>query len=470
MTQIKFGTDGWRGVIADDITYENVRTVTRAISRYVVRAEKPGAEVLVGFDTRFASDKFARVAAETLSAAGIQVALATDACPTPALSLLVRIRGAAGGIQITASHNPFRWNGMKFKASYGSSASPAIVAQIEAELMTVMRDDVRPVPPRKDLISSLDVRTPYLETLTKLVDWERLRAAKFRFLIDPMHGAGRGLLRDLFRRNGIECEEIRGTRDPLFGGVNPEPIEPHVEALREALRRGKYDAGFAFDGDADRIGAMDSDGTFITPHQIFSILLWHLAGTRGVSGDVAKTFSTTKMIDKIAARFGRKVWETPIGFKYICDRMLEGDILLGGEESGGIGTKLYLPERDATVNALLLAEVMAWHGKRLGELVSMLHREFGEHHYGRVDIEVTDTQKKKALSYFANGKLTKVLNWPVTNREDLDGQKIYLGDIGWVMLRASGTENMLRIYSETTRADTTRRVLDRVTELVRNPN
>jgi len=470
VTPIKFGTDGWRGVIADDITYENVRTVTRAISRYVVRAEKPGAEVLVGFDTRFASDKFARVAAETLSAAGIQVALAADACPTPALSLLVRIRGAAGGIQITASHNPFRWNGMKFKASYGSSASPAIVAQIEAELMTVMRDDVRPLPPRKDLISSLDVRTPYLETLTKLVDWERLRAAKFRFLIDPMHGAGRGLLRDLFRRNGIECEEIRATRDPFFGGVNPEPIEPHVEALRQALRGGKFDAGFAFDGDADRIGAMDSDGTFITPHQIFSILLWHLAGTRGVSGDVAKTFSTTKMIDKIAARFGRKVWETPIGFKYICDRMLEGDILLGGEESGGIGTKLYLPERDATVNALLLAEVMAWHGKRLGELVSMLHREFGEHHYGRVDIEVTDTQKKKALSYFANGKLTKVLNWPVTNREDLDGLKIYLGDIGWVMLRASGTENMLRIYSETTRADTTRRVLDRVTELVRNPN
>jgi phosphomannomutase len=470
VTQIKFGTDGWRGVIADDFTYENVRTVARAISRYVVRAEKPGAEVLVGFDTRFGSENFARVAAETLSAAGIPVSLSTEACPTPALSLLVRMRGAAGGIQITASHNPFRWNGMKFKASYGSSASPAIVAQIEAELATVMRGDVPPLPPKKGLINSLDVRTPYLETLAGLVDWARLRAAKFRFLVDPMHGAGRGLLRDLFRRNGIECDEIRGTREPLFGGVNPEPIEPHVEALRRALRGGKYDAGFAFDGDADRIGAMDSDGTFITPHQIFSILLWHLAGTRKVSGDVAKTFSTTKMIDKIATSFGRKVWETPIGFKYICDRMLEGDILLGGEESGGIGTKLYLPERDATVNALLLAEVMAWHGKRLGELVAMLHREFGEHHYGRVDLEVTDGQKKNALSYFGNGKLTKVLDWPVTNRENLDGLKIYLGDIGWVMLRASGTENMLRIYSETTRADTTRRLLDRVTALVRNPN
>ena len=467
MTQIKFGTDGWRGVIADEVTYENVRKVAHAIARYVVRAEKPGAEILVGFDTRFGSEKFAQVVAETVSAAGSPVSLASDACPTPALSLLVRMRGAAGGIQITASHNPFRWNGMKFKASYGSSASPAIVAQIETELTKVLRDGVPPLPPRKELIRSLDVRTPYLETLAGLVDWDRIRAAKFRFLIDPMHGAGRGLLSELFRRNGIECEEIRGTRDPLFGGVNPEPIEPHVDALRQALRQGHFDAGFAFDGDADRIGAMDSDGTFITPHQIFSILLWHLAGTRKLTGDVAKTFSTTKMIDKIAAHFGRKVWETPIGFKYICDRMLESDILLGGEESGGIGTKLYLPERDATVNALLLAEVMAWHGKRLGELVAMLHREFGEHHYGRVDLVATDAQKKKALSLFGDAKFTRLLDWPITRCEDLDGLKMYLGDIGWVMVRASGTEHMLRIYSETTRPETTRRVLDEASAVVK---
>jgi phosphomannomutase len=467
VAQIKFGTDGWRGIIADEVTDENVRTVAHAIARYVVRAEKPGAEILVGFDTRFESDKFAQVAAETISAAGTPVALSTDACPTPALSLLVRMRGAAGGIQVTASHNPYRWNGVKFKASYGSSASPAIVAQIEKELEKVQRDGVPPLPARTELIRSLDVRTPYLETLAGLVDWDRLRAAKFRFLIDPMHGAGRGLLLALFRRNGIECEEIRGTRDPLFGGVNPEPIEPHVEALRNALRGGQYDAGFAFDGDADRIGAMDSDGTFITPHQIFSILLWHLAGTRKLTGDVAKTFSTTKMIDKIASHFGRKVWETPIGFKYICDRMLESDILLGGEESGGIGTKLYLPERDATVNALLLAEVMAWHGKRLGPLVAMLSREFGEHHYGRVDLDVTDAQKKRTLSYFGDAKFLKLLDWPITGREDLDGLKVYLGDIGWIMARASGTEHMLRIYSETTRPETTRRVLDEIGALVK---
>src|ERR1700722_8063478 len=433
--------------------------VTHAIARYVVRAEKPGAEVLVGFDTRFGSEKFARVAAEALSAAGISVSLSTEACPTPALSLLVRMRGAAGGNQITASHNTFRWNGVKFKASYGSSASPAIVAQIEAELAKVLRDGVPQLPVRQDSVGSLDVRTPYVDTLAGLVDWDRLRPAKFRLLIAPMHGAGRGLLRDLFRRNGIECEEIRGTRDPLFGGVNPEPIERHVEALRQALRGGKYDAGFAFDGDADRIGAMDSDGTFITPHQIFSILLWHLAGTRKVSGDVAKTFSTTKMIDKIAERFGRKVWETPIGFKYICDRMLESDILLGGEESGGIGTKLYLPERDATVNALLLAEVMAWHGKRLGELVAMLHQQFGEHHYGRVDLITKDGQKEKAIEHFANANFRQLLDWPIVRREDLDGVKVYLGEVGWVMVRVSGTENMLRIYSETNRPETTRRAL-----------
>lgn len=464
---IKFGTDGWRGVIAEDFTHENVRKVARAIARYVVRNERPGAGVIVGYDTRFGSERFARVAAEGLSSAGIPVFLAQDACPTPAVSLLVRQRAAAGGIQITASHNPYRWSGVKFKASYGSSASPAIVSQIEKELALVLRDGVPALPAQPGLIHPLDVRTPYLETLAGLVDWDRLRAAKFRFLIDPMHGAGRGLLLELFRRHGIEAAEIRGNRDPLFGGVNPEPIEPHVEALRRAIRAGGYDAGFALDGDADRIGAMDPDGTFITPHQIFSILFWHLAGTRELTGDVAKSFSVTKMIDKIAAKLGRKVWETPVGFKYICERMLQSNIVLGGEESGGIGTKLYLPERDATVSALLLAEVMAWHGKKLGELVGMLHREFGEHHYGRVDLTLAGGQKERALEYFASPKLTSFLGWPVVRREDLDGVKFYLGDIGWAMVRASGTEPMLRAYAETTRPEITKRILGEIESLAR---
>src|SRR5713101_6188747 len=468
VTAIKFGTDGWRGVIAEDFTDATVRQVAQAIARYVVRAEQPARGVLVGYDTRFASERFARVAAEAVAATGTPVWLSEQACPSPALSLLVRQRAAAGGIMITASHNPYRWNGVKFKASYGSSALPSIVAQIEKELETVLRDAVPPLPPRNDLIGSLDVRAPYLETIEKLVDWDRLRSAGLRFVVDPMHGSARGLLRELMTRHGVSCDEIRGSRDPLFGGVNPEPIEPHVEALRRAVLAGGYDAGLCADGDGDRIGAMDSDGTFITPHQIFSLLLWHLGGTRQLAGDVAKTFSATKMVDKIAQKFGRKVFETPIGFKYICKLMLERDILLGGEESGGIGTKLYLPERDATVAALLLAELMAWHGKRLGELVRTLHAEFGEHHYGRVDLELKPGQKERAIAYFANSKLARLIDWPVVRREDMDGIKAYLGEVGWVMVRASGTEPMLRIYSETTRPETTRRILEETSALVQS--
>ncbi|MCL5288665.1 MAG: phosphoglucomutase/phosphomannomutase family protein [Acidobacteria bacterium] len=466
MSQIVFGTDGWRGVIAEDYTDENVRKVAQAIARYVVRCEKAQNGVLVGYDTRYGSERFARIAAEIIAATGTPVWLADSFCPTPAISLLVRLRGAAGGVVITASHNPYKWNGVKYKASYGSSASPAIVAQIEAELARVLADGAPALPPRKDLIHSLDVRAPYLEALEKLVDWDRLRAAKFRFCVDPMHGAAQGLLREILTKHGVTCDEIRGTRDPLFGGVNPEPIEPHVEALRQAVMKGGYDGGFCADGDGDRIGAMDRDGTFITPHQIFSILLWHLAGTRKLSGDVAKTFTATKMVDKIAAKYGRELYETPVGFKYICELMLERDILLGGEESGGIGTKLHLPERDATVCALLLAEVMAWHGKNLGELVRMLHAEFGEHHYGRVDLTLKPGQKEKAIEYFSRSKLDRVLDWPVVRKEDMDGVKVYLGEIGWVMLRASGTEPMLRVYAETTKPETTRRALEGVSALV----
>src|ERR1700690_3014342 len=311
---LKFGTDGWRGVIAEDVTHENVRLVAYAIARYVVRCESPQAGVVVGYDTRFASERFARVAAEAVALTGTAVWLGAEACPTPAVSLLVKLRGAAGGIQITASHNPARWSGVKYKASFGGSASPAIVAQIESELAVVVRDGVPPLPPRKDLIHSLDARPPYLETLAKLVDWDRIRAANFRFVADPMYGSGRGLLRGLMTRNGVAWDEIRGKRDPLFGGVNPEPIEPHIDALRTAVVAGKYDAGLACDGDADRIGAVDRDGTFITPHQIFAILLWHLAGTRKISGDVVKTFSTTKLIDKIPRKFGGKFWKRLFSF------------------------------------------------------------------------------------------------------------------------------------------------------------
>jgi len=466
MTGIKFGTDGWRGIIAEDFTFANACIVAEAIARYVVRGEDARKGVIVGYDHRYAADAVARQVAEVFSSMGTPVWLTDRPCPTPAVSYLVRERGAAGGVVVTASHNPYCWNGIKYKASYGSSALPSIVAQIENELQFVESADLAPLPPRAELIHSLDPRKPYLDALEKLVDWERIRKSKFRFVFDAMHGSAAGLLPELFQRNGIKCDEIRSTRDPRFGGAHPEPIEPHIAPLQRAVTAGKYDAGFAADGDGDRIGAVDRAGTFVNPHQIFSLLVWHLAGMRDLPGDIAKTFSVTKLIDKLAAKLGRKVHEVPIGFKYICELMLEQNILIGGEESGGIGTSLYLPERDATVSALFLAELMAWHGKELGELLAGLHAEFGEHHYGRVDLDVTPKQKEKAIAWFSNGDANKILEWPVVRNETIDGVKLYLGEIGWVMVRASGTENLLRVYAETSQRQVTRNVLSAVADRI----
>jgi alpha-D-glucose phosphate-specific phosphoglucomutase len=466
MTTIKFGTDGWRGVIDDDFTLPNARLVAQAIARYVVRGEDARKGVLIGYDHRHLSEEVAGAVADVVSSTGTPVWLTDKPCSTPTISLLVRQRQAAGGVVITASHNPSRWNGIKYKASYGSSALPSIVAQIEKELAIVLANGLPSLPPRKELIQPLEPRAPYLDTVEKLIDWERLRKAKFRFVADPMYGSAAGLLHELFTRNGVVCDEIRGTRDPRFGGIHPEPIEPHIDALRKAVLKGKYDAGLAADGDGDRIGAIDRDGGFVNPHQIFALMVWHLIGTRNLPGDIAKTFSVTKLIDKLAAKYGRKLYEVPIGFKYICELMLERNILIGGEESGGIGTSLYLPERDATVSALLLAELMAWHGKSLGQLINALHAEFGEHHYGRVDLDVKPGQKERAVAYFSDETLMRLADWQITRRENTDGIKIYLDGFGWAMVRASGTENLLRLYSETNDSAATPRVLQVVAETV----
>jgi len=448
MERIRFGTDGWRGQIGEDFTFANVRRVARAVAEYLWEEPEPSRGLVIGYDTRFLSPECAQGAAQVVAEAGIPVALADQPTPTPAVSFSVVERRAAGAIVVTASHNPSRWNGLKFKAPYGGSASPEIVRRIEAHLHRLDRRGRRNRRRKAAKIETTDLLTPYLERLKSLVRLERVRASGRRFIIDPMYGAAAGCLARLFREAGIACREIHGERNPIFPGLNPEPIEPHVSDLRRAVLEGGYDAGFATDGDADRVGAIDREGAFIDSHKIFSILLKHLAEDLKLRGEVAKTFSTTQMVDKLAAKYGLTLHTTPIGFKHICELMLKRPILIGGEESGGISVQGYLPERDGILNSLYLAEVMADRGETLGKLVEELDREFGPHHYGRVDLEIEQAMAHRAVERARRLLGKRVAGMKATGLEDLDGVKLRFGDSAWLLVRASGTENVLRLYAE----------------------
>ena len=369
--QIKFGTDGWRGVIADDFTFANVRTAAAAIAAYIHAQEDPAKGLCIGYDTRFGSKAFARACAEVVAATGIRVALANDITPTPALSFGVRGRGAAGGIMITSSHNPAQWNGVKYKAWYGGSGKPSIIAAIESYL-----DKPAPKAEKPAAIEEVDFLPPYLKAIENFADLDLIAKSGMKFAIDSMYGAGGTILSDIFTRIGVDHVQIRGNPDPLFPGINPEPIEPHIRALGEAAVAHKCDAGLCTDGDADRIGATDEDGNFVDPHKIFSVLLSWVLRRKGWPGAVTRAFNTTKMLDRICKKYGRELIEHGIGFKYVCDLMLEREIVMGGEESGGIGFQRHLPERDGLLNALLLANVMAEEKKTLGQLVADLQAEY----------------------------------------------------------------------------------------------
>ncbi len=451
-TEIKFGTDGWRGRIADDFTFANVRIAAAAIANYVRNEEHTERGVCVGYDTRFGSKAFARCVAEVLAGAGIPVQLASAITPTPALSYGVRKREAAGGVMITSSHNPFNWNGVKYKASYGGSGRPSIIAAIERYLGEPLEKAGEPAP-----ILEVDFNTPYIAAIEAFADLDAIRKSGRKFLIDAMYGAGGGVLAGIFSRAGIPFVEIRANVDPLFPGINPEPILPHVRAAQLAVVEHGCDAGLVTDGDADRIGAVDEHGNFVDPHKIFAVLLRWLLERKQWPGDVTRAFNTTLMLDRIAAKYGRRLHEHGIGFKYVCDLMLEREILIGGEESGGIGMSRHLPERDGMLNSLLLANVMADEGKTLGELVASLQAEFGEHHYGRIDMHIDDDIKQDAVAR-AKGNVTEIGGMKVLRAESLDGTKFFLDNPeaatkknaaqSWLLLRASGTEPLLRVYAE----------------------
>ncbi|HEV3306995.1 MAG TPA: phosphoglucomutase/phosphomannomutase family protein [Candidatus Sulfotelmatobacter sp.] len=448
--QIKFGTDGWRGVIADDFTFDNVRRVAGAIAAYVLKHEDAQRGVIVGYDTRFASQYAARVAAKILAGAGIPVKLADDYTPTPAISYAVKTRQAAGGVVVTSSHNPWNWNGMKFKSKLGGSAAPAIMQIIEEALHAVAMPSGE-----KAAIEEVDLKQPYIAAVCAFADVDLIAKAKFKFGVDAMYGAGRGVLGQIFTSRAIQHVAIRQELNPLFPGINPEPIEPHVALLQQTVVKENCHAGLATDGDADRIGAVTEDGSFVDAHKVFSILTHWLLERKKWPGEIVRAFNTTGMVDRIAARHGRKLNECPIGFKYVTDLMSEREILIGGEESGGIGYSRFLPERDGILNSLLLANVMAEEGKPLGQLVADLQREYGPHYYGRRDLHISEDIKQSAIQR-AGSKRTKRLGpYNIIKKEGLDGVKLFLdaptngnGAQPWVLLRASGTEPLLRIYSE----------------------
>jgi phosphomannomutase len=470
---IKFGTDGWRGVIADDFTFANVRTAARAIAAYVhsrsgSAQEDPARGLCIGYDTRFGSKAFARACAEVVAATGIPVQLANAVTPTPALSFGVRERGAAGGIMITSSHNPAEWNGVKYKGWYGGSGKPSMITAIESYLGKPVARPRQPAP-----ITEVDFLPSYLKSIESFADLDLIAKSGMKFCIDSMYGAGGTILADILARIGVDHVQIRSNPDPLFPGINPEPIEPHIRALGEATVANQCQAGFCTDGDADRIGATDENGNFVDPHKIYCVLLsWVLKYHNDWPGAVTRAFNTTKMLDRICLKHGRELIEHGIGFKYVVDLMLEREILMGGEESGGIGFQRHLPERDGLLNSLLLAIVMAQEGKALGALVADLQAEYGEHQYGRIDLHIPEAQRDAVI---ARAKALQpgdpvFAAMPIYCQENLDGVKFYLDNPEattrpkaaetWLLLRASGTEPLLRIYTESCSKDSVARLLE----------
>ncbi len=464
---VKFGTDGWRGVIADDFTFANVHAAAEAIAAYVHAQEDPKKGLCIAYDTRFGSKAFARTCAEVAAATGIPVLFANAITPTPALSYGVRERGAAGGIMITSSHNPAQWNGVKYKAWYGGSGKPSIMTAIESYLGKPAARASRAAQ-----ITEVDFLPSYLRAIESFADLALIARSGKKFCIDSMYGAGSTILSDIFNRIGVANIPIRSNPDPLFPGINPEPIEPHIRALGEAVVANHCDAGLCTDGDADRVGATDEHGNFVDPHKIYSVLLEWVLERKSWPGAVTRAFNTTKMLDRIAKKHGRELIEHGIGFKFICDLMLEREVVMGGEESGGIGFQRHLPERDGLLNCLLLANVMAEEGKTLGQLVAALQAEYGEHQYGRVDLHIPDEVKNAAI---VRARALPVgdpvfAGMRVLRTETLDGVKLYLDNPEaekkpnaaetWLLLRASGTEPLLRIYTESCSKESVARLLD----------
>jgi len=472
---IHFGTDGWRGVIAEDFTFDNVRACARSVALYQQSQGTAERGLIVGYDARFASEDFAAAVAEVVTAAGIKVYLCDRLAPTPVVAYAILEKHAGGAVVITASHNPPRWNGFKYRPEYAGSAPPEVIAALEAplpEILAAGQPARLPLPEAeaRGLVERFDPRPSYLAHVTELVDLERIRAAGLRVRVDSMYGAGGGYLADILSGGRTEVRELHGERNPAFPGMtSPEPIARNLGELSEAVRSETAHVGLATDGDADRLGVLDEEGRFLTQLQVFGLLTYYLLEARGLRGPIVKSITTTHMVQRLGELYGVPVYETPVGFKFLGPKMMEVDALIAGEESGGYALRGHLPERDGVVSGLLFLDFMVQSGKRPSALLEELYAKVGPHYYDRLDVHLRPEERDEVWRRISESRPERLAGLRVTGRDTVDGFRYHLDDGGWLLVRFSGTEPLMRIYTEVPAQELVPRLLDAGRELAGVP-
>jgi phosphomannomutase len=447
-SEIKFGTDGWRGVIGDNYTFKNLKILSQAVAEYLDK----GKSVAVGYDTRFMSGRFAEICAEVLKNNGLRVLLSDSPVPTPTLSFTVKSRGLDLGVMITASHNPAEYNGFKIKVPSGGAAGLDVTSQVEGLLG---KNPVKETADAGGHITKVDLISDYVKFIRNYIDLKRIKNKKFKILVDAMYGSGDSIIERILKGTSIKVGFLRNTINPSFDAGRPEPLEEHLEELKLRVKTQKFDLGIALDGDADRIAAVAPGGVFIHPQKILGLLALHLNQDRHWSGGIVKTIAGTTMIDHIAEYLKVKLYETPVGFKYISNLMEKEDIVAGGEEAGGMGVKGYIPERDGSVAGLLLVEMMVYRNKNILGILKETEKQFGKYYYLRCDIHLD-----KQIEIKKQDMPEELLGKKVVQVKDFDGLKLICEDESWLMFRGSGTEPLMRLYSESKSLDRARKLLD----------
>jgi len=447
-----------------------VRVCAQAVANYLKQTGLASQGLIVGYDTRFASEDFASAVAEVVAGNRIKVCLCPRATPTPVISFGILAQKAGGAIIITASHNPASWNGFKYKSEFGSSASPEVIAEIEKHVShTITTGKINQMPLaqalEQRLVEYLDLAPIYLHHLTSLIDLNELRRAKLRVVVDPMYGAGIGYFKTLLGDGAIELIEINNEPNPLFPGIKPEPIAANLAKLSATVKRRKASVGLATDGDADRIGIIDENGAFLTPLQVFALLCLYLLEVRGERGPIVKTITTTSMLYRLGEIFKVPVYETPVGFKYVAPIMIAENALIGGEESGGFGFRGHMPERDGILSGLYFLDLMIKTGKSPSQLIDYLYSKVGYHYFKRIDIEFPEGKRQVITNRIKHNPPESIEGIKVVNLDTKDGFRFILADTTWLLIRFSGTEPVLRLYAESNTQARVERLLELGREL-----